>query len=190
MQIVLLSKPRVPFLPVPRQPPFRHVYGLTATSSPVSHLYPTEAISLGNDPGSKIEEVISDYSQIPSLLSLKISQEQPRRPRQEEQQSQPGVEPIKYGDVFSVSGDLASKPIAPQDAVMMQSAKATMLREPQRGSPVDAPLWRGKRGLGLSAMATSRTSPQKEGSRSPRMKSLAGVSSLKVCLDRFISFSS
>lgn len=31
-------------------------------------------------------------------------------------------EPIKYGDVFLVSGELASKPIAPGDAAMMQSA--------------------------------------------------------------------
>ncbi|XP_030536107.1 late embryogenesis abundant protein D-34-like [Rhodamnia argentea] len=68
-----------------------------------------------------------------------MSQEQPKRPRDEHRrEQQPGVEPIKYGNVFSVSGDLASKPIAPQDAAMMQSAEATVLGEPQRGGPVDA----------------------------------------------------
>lgn len=81
----------------------------------------------------------SDHNQISSLLSLNMSQEQPRRPREEQQERrQPGAEPIKYGDVFSVSGDLASKPIAPQDAAMMQSAEATVLGEPQRGGPADA----------------------------------------------------
>ncbi|KAK2631744.1 hypothetical protein EUGRSUZ_L02495 [Eucalyptus grandis] len=71
-----------------------------------------------------------------------MSQEQPRRPREEEEQRQqrrqPDVEPIKYGDVFSVSGNLASKPISPQDAAMMQSAEAAVLGQPQRGGPADA----------------------------------------------------
>ncbi|GFZ08843.1 seed maturation protein [Actinidia rufa] len=46
-----------------------------------------------------------------------MSQEQPRRP----QDVFPEQEPIKYGDVFQVSGDLADKPIVPQDADMMQT---------------------------------------------------------------------
>ncbi|KAF7850187.1 hypothetical protein BT93_L5766 [Corymbia citriodora subsp. variegata] len=85
-----------------------------------------------------------------------MSQEQPRRPQKEEEQQQQGrrqrgVEPIKYGDVFSVSGDLASKPIAPQDAAMMQSAEAAVLGQPQRGGPADAmqaaAAWNEKAGL-------------------------------------------
>ncbi|KAK3440815.1 hypothetical protein EUGRSUZ_B01084 [Eucalyptus grandis] len=83
-----------------------------------------------------------------------MSQEQPRRPREEQQQQQqrqPGVEPIKYGDVFSVSGDLASKPIAPQDAAMLQSAEAAVLGQPQRGGPADtmraAAAWNERAGL-------------------------------------------
>ncbi|KAK9160993.1 hypothetical protein Syun_007334 [Stephania yunnanensis] len=36
-------------------------------------------------------------------------------------------QPIKYGDVFPVSGDLADKPIAPGDAAMMQSAERQIL---------------------------------------------------------------
>ena len=54
-----------------------------------------------------------------------MSQERPRR---EEDQ-----EPIKYGDVFNVYGDLADKPIAPQDAAMMQTAEASVLGKTQKG---------------------------------------------------------
>ncbi|KAI4349496.1 hypothetical protein L6164_010079 [Bauhinia variegata] len=43
--------------------------------------------------------------------------------------------PIKYGDVFNVSGGLASKPIAPRDAAIMQSAETQVLGETQRGGP-------------------------------------------------------
>nr|AAF21311.1 seed maturation protein PM25 [Glycine max] len=54
-----------------------------------------------------------------------MSQEQPRRPK--------GQNPIKYGDVFVVSGDLAQKPVAPEDAAMMQSAEARVLGQTQPG---------------------------------------------------------
>ncbi|XP_030536108.1 late embryogenesis abundant protein D-34-like [Rhodamnia argentea] len=67
-----------------------------------------------------------------------MSQEQPRRPREEQRQRQPGVEPIKYGDVFSVASDLALKPIAPQDAATMHTAEAAVLGQPPRGGPEDA----------------------------------------------------
>jgi len=56
----------------------------------------------------------------------KMSQEQPRRP-------QPGQDPIKYGDVFNVSGNLAKKPVAPEDAAMMQSAETRVLGQTQLG---------------------------------------------------------
>ncbi|XP_052208419.1 late embryogenesis abundant protein D-34-like [Diospyros lotus] len=59
-----------------------------------------------------------------------MSQPQPRRPQDYVEQ-----EPIKYGDVFSVTGDLAEKPIAPQDAAVMQTAETTMFGEVQRGGP-------------------------------------------------------
>ncbi|KAI3443233.1 uncharacterized protein J3R85_000157 [Psidium guajava] len=79
-----------------------------------------------------------------------MSQEQPRRPR-EERQRQSGVEPIKYGDVFSVSGDLASRPIAPQDAATMHTAEAAVLGQPPRGGPADsmwaAAAWNERAGL-------------------------------------------
>nr|AAF21312.1 seed maturation protein PM26 [Glycine max] len=54
-----------------------------------------------------------------------MSQEQPRRPK--------GQNPIKYGDVFVVSGDLAQKPVAPEDAAMMQSAETRVLGQTQPG---------------------------------------------------------
>jgi hypothetical protein len=58
-----------------------------------------------------------------------MSEEQPRRPLDERE------EPIKYGDVFDVSGELSSKPIAPQDAAMMQTAENMVLGQTQKGGP-------------------------------------------------------
>lgn len=50
-----------------------------------------------------------------------MSQEQPRR--EDDQQ-----EPVKYGDVFDVQGELAQKAVAPMDvAQLMQAAETTML---------------------------------------------------------------
>ncbi|MCL7030348.1 hypothetical protein MKW94_010591 [Papaver nudicaule] len=60
-----------------------------------------------------------------------MSQQQPRRPQGNEQQQ----EPVKYGDVFPVSGELAPKPIAPQDAAMIQSAESLILGQTQKGGP-------------------------------------------------------
>ncbi|KAM7501352.1 hypothetical protein LguiB_000256 [Lonicera macranthoides] len=56
-----------------------------------------------------------------------MSQQQPSR-RQESTA-------IKYGDVFNVSGEIASKPIAPQDAATMQSAENIVLGETKKGGP-------------------------------------------------------
>ncbi|XP_061376184.1 late embryogenesis abundant protein D-34-like [Gastrolobium bilobum] len=53
-----------------------------------------------------------------------MNQEQPRRPHSDQ-------DPIKYGDVFGVSGDLADKPVAPEDAAMMQSAETRVLGKTQ-----------------------------------------------------------
>ncbi|KAK4282862.1 hypothetical protein QN277_014189 [Acacia crassicarpa] len=55
-----------------------------------------------------------------------MSQEQPRRPVLQ-------VEPIKYGDLFNVQGELATKPVTPRDAAMMQSAENAMLGKTLRG---------------------------------------------------------
>ncbi|KAL6208619.1 hypothetical protein ACLB2K_019568 [Fragaria x ananassa] len=61
-----------------------------------------------------------------------MSQEQQHRPPQGDQ-----LEPIKYGDVFNVSGELASKPIAPRDAATMQAAENIVLGETQKGGPAE-----------------------------------------------------
>ncbi|XP_024981905.1 late embryogenesis abundant protein D-34-like [Cynara cardunculus var. scolymus] len=55
-----------------------------------------------------------------------MSQEQPRRSQEE---------PIKYGDVFNVSGKLANKPITPQDAADMQAAETKVLGQTVKGGP-------------------------------------------------------
>ncbi|KAK3042157.1 hypothetical protein RJ639_001277, partial [Escallonia herrerae] len=57
-----------------------------------------------------------------------MSQDQPRRPQGDQQQ-----EPIKYGDVFQMSRDVADQPVAPRDAALMQSAETTVMGQTQRG---------------------------------------------------------
>lgn len=62
-----------------------------------------------------------------------MSQEEPRRPRE----GQEPRGPIKYDDVFNVSGGLASKAVAPQDAAMMQSAETAAFGSTQPGGPAE-----------------------------------------------------
>ncbi|CAN6439751.1 unnamed protein product [Victoria cruziana] len=63
-----------------------------------------------------------------------MSQDQPRRPRNSTR-GQLRTEPIKYGDVFDVSGGLADQPVAPRDAAMMQSAEnMTLGQSPKEGA--------------------------------------------------------
>lgn len=50
-----------------------------------------------------------------------------------QQQKQRIQEPIKYGDVFTVEGELAEKPVAPRDAAMMQTAEKEMMGKTQKG---------------------------------------------------------
>ncbi|KAG6429140.1 hypothetical protein SASPL_107180 [Salvia splendens] len=54
-----------------------------------------------------------------------MSQEQPQR----------SPEPVKYGDVFNVSGQLASQPIAPQDAAALQAAETAVYGQTIKGGP-------------------------------------------------------
>ncbi|XP_021281129.1 late embryogenesis abundant protein D-34-like [Herrania umbratica] len=53
-----------------------------------------------------------------------MSQRQPRRPQGDQTSDQ---EAIKYGDVFDVTGRLASKPVAPRDAATMRTAENQVL---------------------------------------------------------------
>ncbi|RCV40920.1 hypothetical protein SETIT_9G093900v2 [Setaria italica] len=64
-----------------------------------------------------------------------MSQGQPRRPPQGEAAPQVPDQPIKYGDVFDVTGDLADRPVAPRDAALLQSAEQAVLGRTQRGGP-------------------------------------------------------
>ncbi|GLT36346.1 hypothetical protein SLA2020_107310 [Shorea laevis] len=62
-----------------------------------------------------------------------MSQQQPRRPQHDRSSDQ---EPIRYGDVFDVSGALASQPVAPRDATTMQSAENQVLGKMQPDAAV------------------------------------------------------
>ncbi|RZR89996.1 hypothetical protein BHM03_00017815 [Ensete ventricosum] len=63
-----------------------------------------------------------------TMLSLtEMSQEQPRRPCHEQDAG------IRYGDVFTVTGDLADRPVAPRDAAMMQSVECTVFGHTPKG---------------------------------------------------------
>ncbi|XP_072974218.1 LOW QUALITY PROTEIN: late embryogenesis abundant protein D-34-like [Typha angustifolia] len=74
------------------------------------------------------------YHFLLSTQARKMSQQQPRRPQQGQGQNQD--EPIKYGDVFPVGGDLADdQTIAPQDAAMMQSAENIVMGQTRKGGP-------------------------------------------------------
>ncbi|CAN6296445.1 unnamed protein product [Urochloa humidicola] len=67
-----------------------------------------------------------------------MSQEQPRRPsHQQAAGEEQGA--VRYGDVFpEVSGGLAEKPVAPQDAATMQSAESLVFGQTLRGGPAAA----------------------------------------------------
>ncbi|WCJ21552.1 Late embryogenesis abundant protein 31 [Euphorbia peplus] len=61
-----------------------------------------------------------------------MSQGQPQRPRSHSNEQQ---EALTYGDVFSVTGDIATQPVAPGDAAIMQSAENSVLGYTQVGGP-------------------------------------------------------
>ncbi|CAL4919039.1 unnamed protein product [Urochloa decumbens] len=66
-----------------------------------------------------------------------MSQGQPRRRPQGQGEAPQQVpdQPITYGDVFDVSGELAGQPVAPRDAAVLQSAEQAALGRTQRGGP-------------------------------------------------------
>lgn len=47
-------------------------------------------------------------------------------------------QPIRYGDVFNVQGDLGEKPVAPADASMMQTAETMVLGKTEKGAAASA----------------------------------------------------
>ncbi|CAL4935918.1 unnamed protein product [Urochloa decumbens] len=66
-----------------------------------------------------------------------MSQRQPRRRPQGQGEAPQQVpdQPITYGDVFDVFGELAGQPVAPRDAAVLQSAEQAALGRTQRGGP-------------------------------------------------------
>ncbi|KAH7665695.1 Late embryogenesis abundant protein SMP subgroup domain-containing protein [Dioscorea alata] len=82
-----------------------------------------------------------------------MSQQQPQRPQ-----------PINYGDVFQVSGDLAGQPIAPHDAAMMQSAETRVIGQALPHGPAavmqSAANWNEQAGLLGHYDASSITTEQ------------------------------
>ncbi|KAK4855292.1 hypothetical protein QYF36_005754 [Acer negundo] len=62
-----------------------------------------------------------------------MSQGKPRRPQAAEQEV-----PVKYGDIFNVSDELADKPVKPEDASMMQTAESTIFGKTKKGGPASA----------------------------------------------------
>jgi len=68
-----------------------------------------------------------------------MSQEQPRRPSGHDETSGGEQGAVRYGDVFpAVSGGLAEKPVAPQDAATMQSAENLVFGQTLKGGPAAA----------------------------------------------------
>ncbi|URE17482.1 late embryogenesis abundant protein [Musa troglodytarum] len=74
-----------------------------------------------------------------------MSQNQPTMPVRGQEQ------PIRYGDVFAVSGSLAGEAIFPRDAAMMQSAENRVLGQTLQGGAASgmesAATWNEQRGL-------------------------------------------
>ncbi|XP_009411288.2 late embryogenesis abundant protein D-34 [Musa acuminata AAA Group] len=74
-----------------------------------------------------------------------MSQNQPTRPVRGQEQ------PIRYGDVFAVSGSLAGEAISPRDAAMMQSAENRALGQTPQGGAASvmesAAMWNEQCGL-------------------------------------------
>ncbi|PHU21880.1 Late embryogenesis abundant protein D-34 [Capsicum chinense] len=63
-----------------------------------------------------------------------MSQQQQSTKQQGDQTS----EPIKYGDVLCVKGELGEKAVKPEDAAMMQSAETAVLGKTTKGGPAAA----------------------------------------------------
>ncbi|CAN0830434.1 Late embryogenesis abundant protein 31 [Linum grandiflorum] len=63
-----------------------------------------------------------------------MSQQQPNRPQAMDTDLDQATA-IRYGDVFTVQGDLAGKPVAPGDAAALQAAEARVLGRTPRSGP-------------------------------------------------------
>jgi hypothetical protein len=111
-----------------------HSFTTTRASFPCN--FPTHNNCLLNP--KKLLPNLPLHSNFQTLLQPKkkhntMSHGQPTRLQEEINQ-----EPIKYGDVFNVSGDLASETISPQVAANMAAAEFNVLGHAQPGSPAAA----------------------------------------------------
>ncbi|TQD85965.1 hypothetical protein C1H46_028511 [Malus baccata] len=114
-----------------------------------------------------------------------MNQEQPQRHRPDQSTVE---EPIKYGNVFNVSGELAYRPVAPRHAATAQAAENLVLGENMRGGPAAVSRQLDTtRALALLVTATPLKSPERKASPLLMMKQLipmATALSLKKLLDR------
>ncbi|OEL34736.1 hypothetical protein BAE44_0004246 [Dichanthelium oligosanthes] len=96
---------------------------------------------------------------------------QPRRPQGEALQAPD--QPIKYGDVFDVTGELANHPVAPRDAALLQSAEQAVLGLAQKGGPPPSCSRRPRstRPRATSGRGRSRSPPPTRAPPSPRTSS-------------------
>ena len=102
-----------------------------------------------------------------------MSQGQPRRPQAAAQRE--NQEPIKYGDVFNVRGELANKPITPQDASIMQTTETEVLGQTQKGGT--AAVTRNEQAglVGHKDVTVSQTLPENKASAFLKLMFQAGV---------------
>ncbi|XP_051142733.1 late embryogenesis abundant protein D-34-like isoform X2 [Andrographis paniculata] len=71
-------------------------------------------------------------TQIPIAITIAVAA---RKLKMSQQQQEEQPEAVKYGDLFDVSGQLASQPIAPEDAEALLSAEKAALGQIPKGGP-------------------------------------------------------
>ncbi|KAM2902046.1 hypothetical protein FF1_007969 [Malus domestica] len=112
-----------------------------------------------------------------------MNQEQPQRHRPDQSTV---AEPIKYGDVFNVTGELAYRPVAPRHAATAQAAENLVLGENMRGGPAAVSRQLDTtRALALLVTATPLKSPERKASPllMKQLIPMATALSLKKLLD-------
>ncbi|GAB4841598.1 hypothetical protein Ancab_022312 [Ancistrocladus abbreviatus] len=98
--------------------------------------HPVAPWTTERNPFAPRKPIINAAVEASGIVPRKMSpQRQARRPTEE------GQEHIKYGDVFSVSGELAEKPIAPEDAASLQSAEKKAFGDSTKGGAAEVMKW-------------------------------------------------
>lgn len=94
-----------------------------------------------------------------------MSQEQPRRPEEQDR--------IKYGDIFNVGGELAQKPVSPGDASMMQALENALLGQTQKGGAAAAMQSAATRNEKVAKQISEGSGSGTSGKNDPVMEALA-----------------